>query len=302
MESDVPHNQTGGTETDPGGQILPFPREWAGPDGARDWLGPCDELVPFGPRARVNKAAASDEERRPTDEEDVTRAAAPPQALVTKERPTASPPRVQAQDFWSGLADAGDLIQFPADHTGTDGSLVRHRRPGLLVLAAAALCSVVVMVRIWTESPGGSTQAGASLAQAALSIMNLPLNGVVVDQQQIRHVAVRVPPVTTTHRRTERKAGHLAKPTTRVMVSQSRPASSPHSQPVVYSAPTTQSAAAQPSSSAAPASSSSSAPDSGGGGGGGGAGGHGGGSGGGGSRRSGPTGPGATFGPGKMGG
>lgn len=284
MESDVPHNQAGATETDPGGQVLAFPREW---------FGPRDELVPIGPRAR---AAALDEGDGAFDDGD----------RASEDRdPGPTQPQVDAEDFWGGLADAGDLVQFPADAVSADAPLVNRRRPRLAALAAATLCLAVIVVRVWAVSPGGSTQAGASLAQAALSIMNLPAGGVVVDQQQIRRVSVRAPVTRTTRRPAKRRLSRPAQMgPRRIVVSRSRPSSPAGSQPVVYSTPAAPPPATPPSSVSDTASSASGSGGAGGGGAGSGSGGGsgGGGSNGGGSRRAGPSGPGATFGPGKMGG
>lgn len=49
MDSDGPHNQAGGTDSETGAKVLPFRGEW---------FGSPDELVPFGPRARAEKNAS----------------------------------------------------------------------------------------------------------------------------------------------------------------------------------------------------------------------------------------------------
>ena len=302
----MPDNQAGGTGTEARGQVLPFTGEW---------FGPRDELVPFGPRARVHEGAAAEgaaagRNDPATDTNDageggnVAGACRPPTKSDadgdSREHGPAGRPHVVAEDFWGGLADAGDLIQFPAEPVGGVGPRVPRQRPVRLVAAATILSVALIGVRVWTGSGAGSDQAGAALAQTAISAADLPIGGVGVDQQT-RDVPLRI------------RASVPLRPWThpprtvsrRVLVSQSR-SSTARSQPVVYStpAPTQQGGPSVTGKTASFAGSGAAgAGGSRSGGGGSGSGGSGGGgSHRGGARRTGPRGAAAAFGPGKMGG
>lgn len=282
LESDVPHNQPGETESEAGGKVVPFPG---------DWLGPRDELVPFGPRARMERDRVS---------EDGDEAGEDPGRRGPGEEHSSTRPGVAADDFWGGLADAGDLIQFPAEPAVATaaGSTTRRRLPVRVVaVGAAVLCVALIGARLWAGAGGGTVGVGAGLSPAAI----LPLAGPVVDQQQMHQVGVRGPASTRPRARGARAATHPAHRASRVVVVRRASRTSGHSQAVVYS-PT---APTQPT---APLSSGSGGGSGGGGGGGGGGSGRGGSGGGGGrshgsaARSAGPRGPGAAFGPGKVGG
>jgi uncharacterized membrane protein YgcG len=299
VDSDVPHNQAGASDTEPGAKVLPFRGEW---------FGSADELVPFGPRARDERAAADARERAAVEAAGSERVNGQEPAAAETAKPSAQP-HVAADDFWAGLADAGDLVQFPAAPgaaaaaVGPGGSLAHRRRPVWLGVAVAVLGFVVIGLRLSNGAESGALQPGAALAQTAqtaLSITKVPVYATGVDQQQMREVPLKVrssgvaprsrPHVS--HRETKRASQ-------RVLVSQSRP-SSVHSQPAVYSPPSVPRTPSVPASGSGPTTSSSGS--RGGGGGGGGSGSGGGNSHGGGSHRAGPSGRGAAFGPGKMGG
>lgn len=285
MESDGPHNQAGGSETGAGGQVLPFPG---------DWFGPVEELVPFGPRARERASDGANGAAGPKDGEDPPRVSRAPQSHVI------------AEDFWGGLAEAGDLVQFPAEPASSTGPPVRGRSRIGLGVAAGLLCLGVIGVRAWTESGTGPSQVGAILAEIAPWVGSVPVAGI-VDQQRMHEVPLRLPTTPAQHRQLAHINRPARTPSRRILVSQ--PRSSPvGGQPVVYSTPAAAPVAPAHATQAGGGSGGNAVASGGGGGaGGGGAGGGGGRSGGGGAhgdgaRQAGPTGPGATFGPGKVGG
>src|SRR5581483_5343220 len=142
MDSDVPHSQAGGTDAETGAKVLPFRGEW---------FGSPDELVPFGPRARAEKNAAADRANATADRTAPVSSQEPTPSEPAKPR---AQPRVGADDFWAGLADAGDLVQFPAPSdppaaaVPAGRSLGDRRRGGWLAVAAAALCLAVIGLRL----------------------------------------------------------------------------------------------------------------------------------------------------------
>lgn len=295
MDSDVPQNEAGRTDTETGGKVLPF---------RGGWFDSPDELVPIGPRSRLEKDTAADRGHAGAKGGEPVASREPP-------APEGSTPaghsRVVADDFWGGLADARDLIQFPAAASvargsiGPSGSLASRRRRVWLGAAVAVLGFVVIGLRLSDNAGNGALQPGAALAQTALSIAKLPVNETGVDQQTMRGVSLQARLSAQARKPRPHVTRHPAASRTakRVLVSQTR-SSSGHSQPAVYSPAA--SAPPTPTAPAPPSRSTSSSSESGGGGGGGGGRSAGGGSNGGGSHRSGPSGRGAAFGPGKMGG
>ncbi len=88
-ETGGPDNGVGRATQDSAGQVVQLPR---------DWFGPREELVPFGPHARVGVEAA------PASGSDFETQAA-------GDNPTRAP---LAMDFWGGVAAIEDLVPFPA--------------------------------------------------------------------------------------------------------------------------------------------------------------------------------------------
>lgn len=248
--------------------------------------------MPFGPRARMDEAGED-----AAHGADVPVGDQPDRIAGTQTHESPARPGLVAEDFWGGLADAGDLIQFPSEPAVATASTNRRRPPVRLAAAGAAVvCVAVIGVRAWAGSGGGSVKVAGDVAQAAISWSNLPLAGPAVDPRQTHRGTVRGGVATRLRRPAARAITPAARRTSRPVLVKHAGTSPGQSQPVVYST-------TQPT-----------APPSGGAGGGGGGGGSGGGgSGGGGSggggrahgsaaRSAGPRGPGAAFGPGKIGG
>ncbi len=282
MDSEIPPNQAGGVGAQKpdvaagvGAKVLHFPggRGALREDSAEEWYGPRDELVRLGGRSETAPEAEE------TGDEDGS----------------AAPSGVAAEDFWEGLADAGDLVQFPAEPRNAEPEPAHHRRRVRVTWVAAILVMTVIGVRVWAL-PGGHSTGSAGTKQAALSRHSgSSASGSAVDQQQTRRVYLHAPTSGST-RRPAKHASHGSRASHRVLAHQS-PSSQGQSQPVVYSRPATPPPASTPSSGSTGGDGSGS--DGGGSSGGGGsANGHSGG----GSKPAGPSGPGATFGPGKVGG
>ena len=115
----------------------------------RDWLGPREELVPFGPRAASQRADGA----LPSDE---------------------SPP--SAEDFWGERSAAiHDALQAPADDAAAVGA-ARTRPPRrslrgldrrILGVAASLAVAVVVLLAVSSSFSGPSRPAGGSKAGVA---------------------------------------------------------------------------------------------------------------------------------------
>jgi uncharacterized membrane protein YgcG len=251
--------------------------------------------VPFGPRARIEEASEDDAQGAGAPVGDQ-----PDRSASTETHEFPARPGLVAEDFWGGLAGAGDLIQFPAEPAVAAASTNRRRPPVRLAAAGAAvICVAVIGVRAWAGSGGGSLDVRGVLAKAANSISNVPLTEPAVGPPRPHHAVVHGGAAARPRYRAARASTHTAHQTSRPVLVKDAGVSSGPSQPVVYSTPPP----TQPT-----------APPSGGAGGGGGRGGSGGGgSGGGGSggggrahgsaaRSAGPRGPRAAFGPGKIGG
>lgn len=88
METEGPHSDNGRTKGPPGSNVVPFPR---------DWLGPRDELVPFGERSDYRTTTRTADEDR----------AAPEKPPKPRSAPTAA-------DFWGEeAASLHDALQAP---------------------------------------------------------------------------------------------------------------------------------------------------------------------------------------------
>ncbi len=130
----------------------------------RDWLGPREELVPFGPRADGQNAggAVRSDEPPPGAEEAATSADEPPPS---------------AEDFWGERSAAiHNALQAPADDpaaVGTAGTRRPPRSRGRLdrrmVAAAAGSLAVaaVVLLAVSSGFSGPSRPAGGSKAGVA---------------------------------------------------------------------------------------------------------------------------------------
>jgi hypothetical protein len=138
VQSEGPHNDEGGTEAAENGKVVPFPR---------DWIGPREELIPFGPGAR----------RAEADEPDAPSRAA--STSTPRQAGSAFPP--SPNDFWSeGAAAMHDALQVPdpvwaepqpsgsAWRTDAIGALRRPHRSGLAAAVVAGAFALVAAVAV----------------------------------------------------------------------------------------------------------------------------------------------------------
>ncbi len=133
----------------------------------RDWLGPREELVPFGPRA---------ESEAPDPPATATSSDAPPSADdFWGERSAAIHGALQAPESWAGVDSA------PSGSTRSDGHVTERRsvraravplpradrRAVALALAALAAAAVAFVVVVPAFRAGGARHAGESRAGVA---------------------------------------------------------------------------------------------------------------------------------------
>jgi hypothetical protein len=143
----------------------------------RDWLGPREELVPFGPRADAAGATAQ---------------AAGRAAHADAADSSAQPP--SAQDFWTEQAvDLHDALQGPgpsverSSDQASSSSPLRVRRPwprglrfdrrvvGPIALAALAAVVGAIVLTGWSSGPGAprhAARAGQSASASAALVAN----------------------------------------------------------------------------------------------------------------------------------
>jgi len=141
-----PDNQSGKDDPEGGATILRFPR---------DWFGPPEELVPFGPRAAGQVMAERE-------------GSGPPEGAP--EEPDADPGSTPADAFWTEEAAAVHDAVDAAEPFGIGGPprAVLTRRRNLLI----ASCSVGLLVLVATQvfQGGGGLPARSSRASAAVYV------------------------------------------------------------------------------------------------------------------------------------
>jgi hypothetical protein len=143
-----PQTEAGEHEAQPRATVVRLPR---------DWLGPREELVPFGPRAASQSASGA-----------VPSGESPPIA-------DESPP--SAEDFWGERSAAiHDALQAPADDPAPVGaagtrrprrSLRRLDRRIIAAVAGSLAVAAVVLLAVSSSSPGPSRPAGGAKAGLA---------------------------------------------------------------------------------------------------------------------------------------
>jgi hypothetical protein len=137
----------------------------------RDWLGPREELVPFGPRAdsqNAGGAVSSDESPLSAEESRISADGSPPSA-------DESPP--SAEDFWGERSAAiHNALQAPADDpAAVSAAGTRRPRRSLrtldrrMIAAAAGTLAVaaVVLLAVSSSFSGPSRPAGGAKAGVA---------------------------------------------------------------------------------------------------------------------------------------
>jgi len=166
VESKGPHNQSGKDQPDDGATILRFPR---------DWFGPPEELVPFGPRAIVTS------ETSPGD--------APPKA---DERPH------RADAFWTEeSATVHDAVEVaePVAPAAATASSVPGRPPNVLIAVAVAALVVLTATLVLPgggghREPAGQTSAAAHIRTwAAVSRAPVSKHAARITKRARRHAA-----------------------------------------------------------------------------------------------------------------
>lgn len=267
MESEGPQSGEGPRREDPADNVVRFPR---------DWFGPTEDLVPFGPRASEPRADDLDQ-----------------------------PAPARADDFWGEDAAAiHDVLEAPEPDAEepTVIKLVSPPRPGpghpsarrragraIAIAAAVVACSLLGVARFWPAGGTGSLRASGTNARG-LPLLRLP--AVVIDPlvwQSARHGTSTKRAGVSVRRRVRAGPAHESPTLTAGHASNGTPVRTQVREPSArsstgYSEP----ARATPVSSTGGAASSSGA--------------SGGGSGAGGSAApAGPQGPGAPFGPGQLG-
>ena len=223
METKDPHSDEAGTERERSGSpsslpanVVLFPR---------DWFGPPEELVPFGPAASRTTATDS------------------PGSFVEDPSPRLDSPRqLHPDDFWGGSAPIHDILDEPdADDGPSQAHLGDPTRSGLpwlrspasrpaLVAAFAvvvAACAIPVLSKL-----GGSPSVSASrispLAQRYAGA--LQATAVSPDRMLIRAGAARRRPASS-QTAAARSRTHIPRPHR----NSSRPAASSRNVPVVSS-------------------------------------------------------------------
>lgn len=214
----------------------------------REWFGPREELVPFGPRAR----AESD---------------GPHQEPVSAERltpPTESPDgetqgSLMALDFWGGMTTVDELIPFPECSTAPGPDLDRKRRStrsavaGRLRLgatAAAVVCLALIAGQV--VLPNTNTRATGGPLKLAQADGRIGTHSSHADEPRIvsalRLRTTRAKAHATLHRAPSRQ-------TTKPRASRPSPSPPPSTsssvsrgQPVVYSDPSASSGSARSTS------------------------------------------------------
>jgi hypothetical protein len=184
VESDGPKTEGGGREARTQGNVVPFPR---------DWLGPREELVPFG------KRAYPESDRRPEDPEPTERPLAPPPADAfwgegsaeihavmpapeTRERPHRRRPHQRRPRRRPTRRTAHRAVARTFAGTSAAPGIVRpdawlrsrtiRLAAGLLVAAA---CAAVALARFGAAPSGHANQASATGGGAT------PAAGVIAD-------------------------------------------------------------------------------------------------------------------------
>jgi hypothetical protein len=123
----------------------------------RDWLGPREDLVPFGPSADRHSPEPSESDH-PSGERDAPgdSSARPP----LEEVPSPPPDPVSPDDFWGERSAA---LQGPLDEADREavvgdeaGPTVRRRRAPVLATAAAAVAAIAILtVSLLGQSSSG---------------------------------------------------------------------------------------------------------------------------------------------------
>jgi hypothetical protein len=169
----------------------------------RDWLGPRDELVPFGPRAtsvEAKQAPSSGKQPPPSAKQ------APPSAAdwlpgAGDLPPDAEEPPPSAEDFWGERSAAiHDALRAPVAAAG--GTSVRAPAPRHRLVAATAagvaIAAVAVFVLVFTlPGPGGSRQPGAGSKVALAAVFSDGLSRILqlgferIDLSGARHSVAR---------------------------------------------------------------------------------------------------------------
>ena len=284
------------------GKVVPLRRDWFGPKEG-EWFGSLDELVPVGVGAH-DQESPEDLDGSAGEAQWVSSGSADPSHPAPGDSGDAEPP-VRAEHFWDGLADVHDLIQFPDDASTSDartGSVLGRRRLAWSRLAADVVMLACCLVGL-SQLIGHGRPRTAGRVQQVAGIRAGTVDR--LDRPSRVHVSERV---STSHRVTARRTPSLrhhavvGHPPSARNGSGSAPATTTSVQQVAYSPPAQ---ATQPASTlasngggttggyAGPSSGSGAGTS---------------GSGGGGSStgaaasQPGPTGPGAPFGPGHMGG
>lgn len=164
MQSEGPHNDERGKDAAGNANVVPFPR---------DWIGPREELIPFGPRAG---RAQADEPQAPPAALPQAGSAGSPQAGSPL-----SPPR--PEDFWSeGAAATHDAVQVPdpvwaeaaelhasgiARHAAAIGALWRVYRGGVAAAVVAGVLVLTAAVQVLPNLGGSQSMRRATTARAA---------------------------------------------------------------------------------------------------------------------------------------
>src|SRR5437763_5214613 len=112
----------------------------------RDWLGPREDLVPFGPSADRHSPEPSESEP-PSGERDAPGDASARPSL--EEVPSPPPDPVSPDDFWGERSAA---LQGPLDEADREavvddesGPTMRQRRAPVLAAAAAAVVAIAIL-------------------------------------------------------------------------------------------------------------------------------------------------------------
>jgi hypothetical protein len=231
VESEGPQNADGSREAPHEGNVVQL----------GDWIGPRDELVPFGRRLQL----PPDDQASGTDVED--RSGAFPAGASPADIPSPdSPP--SPDDFWGErAASIHDALQAPlVDHPPAPGDHIRPtpptprmararwaRRRGLLATAAglAALAAAVLALTIDPFAAAGSHNAHASGLPLASVLTSGVARIVRLDTAKIEQSATRKAHAAPTRRaqidRTPPRRAPISEPVRRTTVASRTPSTRP---------------------------------------------------------------------------